>query len=94
MKYQNNNPLNLPNIEIVSAKVHEAWIKSKLAQGVTSRKSETGEEMMVPYNQLSEKCKDLDRNTVKAVYEAIISVGFSLDEEKEYSSAIGNRDTL
>jgi hypothetical protein len=61
----------LPDIEVVAAKVHEAWMESKRAQGVTSRKSETGEEMMVPYEQLSEQCKDLDRNTVRAVYEAI-----------------------
>jgi hypothetical protein len=61
----------LPDIEVVSAKVHEAWIESKRAQGVTSRKSETGEEMMVPYEQLSEPCKELDRNTVRAVYAAI-----------------------
>ena len=25
--------MNLPDIELVSAKVHEAWIASKLAQG-------------------------------------------------------------
>jgi RyR domain len=61
----------LPDVEVVAAKVHEAWMESKRAQGVTSRKSETGEEMMVPYEQLSEPCKDLDRNTVRAVYEAI-----------------------
>jgi hypothetical protein len=63
--------MTLPDIETVSAKVHEAWIDSKLKQGITSRKSESGEEMMVPYEQLSEPCKDLDRNTVKAVYAAI-----------------------
>ncbi len=61
----------LPDIEAVSAKVHEAWMESKRAQGVTSRKSETGEELMVPYDQLSEPAKDLDRGTVRAVYEAI-----------------------
>ena len=61
----------LPDIEVVSAKVHEAWMESKRAQGITSRRSEAGEEMMVPYEQLSEPCKDLDRNTVRAVYEAI-----------------------
>ena len=61
----------LPDIEVVSAKVHEAWMESKRAQGVTSRKSETGEELMVPYEQLSEPCKELDRATVRAVYEAI-----------------------
>ena len=61
----------LPDIEVVSAKVHEAWIESKRAQGLTSRRSETGEELMVPYEQLSEPAKELDRATVRAVYEAI-----------------------
>ena len=61
----------LPDIEVVSAKVHEAWMESKRAQGFTSRKSETGEELMVPYEQLSEAAKELDRESVRAVYEAI-----------------------
>jgi hypothetical protein len=61
----------LPDIETVSAKVHEAWMDSKRAQGVTTRKAEDGEELMAPYEQLSEKAKELDRGTVKAVYAAI-----------------------
>lgn len=61
----------LPDIELVSAKVHEAWMASKTAKGVTTRKSETDEELMVPYAQLSEAAKDLDRGSVKAVYNAI-----------------------
>lgn len=63
--------INLPDIELVSSKVHDAWMESKKSKGVTSRKSETGEELMVPYENLSESAKDLDRNTVKAIYEAI-----------------------
>ncbi len=63
--------MELPDIEIVAAKVHEAWMASKRKQNVTSRKAEDGEELMVPYEQLSEKAKDLDRETVKAVYAAI-----------------------
>lgn len=63
--------IKLPDIELVSAQVHAAWMKSKKSQGVSSRKSEDGEELMVPYEDLSEKAKDLDRNTVKAVYAAI-----------------------
>jgi hypothetical protein len=62
---------DLPDIEIVSAKVHDAWMESKRAEGVTSRKSEGGEELMVPYDQLSEAAKELDRGTVRAVYAAI-----------------------
>lgn len=63
--------IKLPDIELVSAQVHEAWMESKKAHGISSRKSEDGEELMVPYEKLSEKAKDLDRNTVKAVYAAI-----------------------
>lgn len=61
----------LPDIETVSAEVHQAWMESKHSAGVTSRKSETGEELMVPYERLSEVAKDLDRGTVRAVYRAI-----------------------
>ncbi|HKR02117.1 MAG TPA: RyR domain-containing protein [Pyrinomonadaceae bacterium] len=63
--------MNLPDIELVAEKVHEAWVESKRAQGITSRKSELGEELMVPYEQLSEAEKELDRATVRAVYAAI-----------------------
>lgn len=62
---------SLPDIELVSAKVHEAWMESKRRTGVESRKSESGEELMVPYEQLSDAAKDLDRGTVRAVYTAI-----------------------
>ena len=62
------------NIEAISAKVHEAWMYSKLEKGITTRKSESGEELMVPYNQLSESAKDLDRGSVRAVVEAIESL--------------------
>lgn len=63
--------MNLPDIEIVSAEVHAAWMESKHAQGVTTRKAEDGEELMAPYDQLTEKAKELDRGTVRAVYAAI-----------------------
>ena len=63
--------IELPDIEMVSATVHEAWMASKAALGVTSRKAEDGEELIVPYEQLSDKAKELDRGTVRAVYAAI-----------------------
>lgn len=63
--------MELPDIEIVAAEVHQAWIDAKLAQGISSRPAATGEEQMVPYTQLSEPLKELDRATVRAVYAAI-----------------------
>lgn len=65
--------MELPDIEVVSAKVHEAWMASKAAQGVTSRKAEDGEELIKPYDQLSDKAQELDRGTVRAVYAAILA---------------------
>lgn len=62
---------DLPDIEEVSAAVHEQWVATKLAQGVDSRRAEDGEELMVPYEQLSERAKELDRGTVRTVYAAI-----------------------
>ena len=67
--------MKLPDIEAASEEVHNEWMKSKRARGITSRKSEDGEELMVPYLKLSEKAKDLDRDTVKAVYAAIKKLG-------------------
>jgi RyR domain len=63
--------IELPDIEKVSSEVHKAWMESKKANGISSRKAEDGEELMVPYEQLSEKAKDLDRNTVRTVFAAI-----------------------
>ncbi len=78
--------MQLPDIEVVSAKVHEQWIQTKRDQKVTSRKSETGEELMVPYEELSEEAKDLDRNTVKTVYQAI--------RELSKSDSVSKQDLL
>lgn len=69
-------------IEKVSAAAHEGWMASKRAQGITSRKSEAGEEFMVPYEQLSEPAKDLDRGTVKAVLAAVAEAGYKIVPEE------------
>ena len=66
--------MDLPDIEVVAAKVHESWMNSKRKGGFTTRKSEAGEELMVPYEVLSEEAKELDRATVRAVYAAIEEV--------------------
>jgi hypothetical protein len=62
---------SLPDIEVVAAEVHASWMQGKLAQGITSRKAENGEELMVPYADLSEPQKEQDRSVVRTVYAAI-----------------------
>jgi len=66
--------MKLPDIEAVAAKVHEAWMQTKRARGIATRKSEAGEELMVDYELLSEEAKELDRSSVRAVYAAIESL--------------------
>jgi hypothetical protein len=70
-------------IENVSAAVHERWMETKTAHGITTRTSEGGEELMVPYDQLSEPAKDLDRGSVKAVLLALEKLGYVLIKKKE-----------
>jgi ribA/ribD-fused uncharacterized protein len=76
----------LPDVEVVSASVHAAWMESKRAQGVTSRMAEDGEELMVPYLQLSEKAKQLDSASVQTVYAAIAR------EERDQAAPAGEAD--
>jgi hypothetical protein len=65
----------LPDIEKVSELVHADWVNKKLAEGVTSRLAVWGEELVRPYSELSDRAKQLDRDTVVVVYEAIRQAG-------------------
>jgi len=68
--------MTLPNIETVAEQVHGMWMTEKIKNGITSRiAQETGEELMVPYAQLSEVAKEMDRAMVRMVYAAIIMAG-------------------
>lgn len=60
----------MSELEAISAKVHEQWMENKRKAGISSRRSESGEELMVPYDQLSEAAKELDRGSVRAVLSA------------------------
>lgn len=81
-------------IEEVSALVHEAWMTSKRESGVTSRLFESGEELMVPYDQLSESAKDLDRVTVQTVLDAADRIGLLRQEMAEEWSVVVGLDAL
>lgn len=63
-------------VEVLAEQAHEGWMSSKRALGIDSRCSETGEELMVPYAELSEPAKDLDRGAVRSVLAAIAGAGY------------------
>jgi len=66
----------MPRLERLAEEIHQKWIDTKLSQGISSRLAEDGEELMVPYSQLSEKAKQLDRNSVSAVLDALDTLGY------------------
>lgn len=74
-------------VEQLAEAVHEAWMVTKKDQGVTSRRSESGEELMVPYARLSEPAKDLDRGSVRAVLKAAESSGLVMVQLGELIAA-------
>lgn len=67
-------------IEVVSADMHGAWMDTKRSRGVESRKAENGEELMVPYHELSEGAKDLDRGSVKSVFASLVRLGYVINK--------------
>ncbi len=72
--------MQFPSVEKVAAEVHAAWMESKREQGIESHVDRlTGEELMRPYEELSERQKDVDRRTVVTVYKAILAV---LDQDR------------
>lgn len=83
--------LNLPEVETVAAKVHEAWMAEKTGTGVHSRVSPNGEELMVPYDRLSEEAKETNRKLVNTVYQAIEEL---TPEEQEAQQEVGAHSTL
>jgi hypothetical protein len=67
-----------PLVEAISEKVHEDWMAKKLADGITSRPSADGVEQMVPYGDLPDHLKELDRVTVRAVLSALDAAGYGV----------------
>jgi hypothetical protein len=62
--------MDLPPVEKVAALVHDAWTAGKRKTGIIHCLHQ-GEDLMVPYSELSDAAKDLDRATVLTVYRAI-----------------------
>lgn len=87
-------------IEWGAEAVHDAWLAAKRAEGFTSRISEDGEELMVPYGELSEAAKDLDRNSVRASLTAVcgeswrIVRGHKIGTEAEGHPGEGGREVI
>lgn len=70
-------------VERMAEAVHNAWMQHYLSLGYTSRKAEWGEEFMVPYDQLSDRGKDLDRMIMRAILASFGEQDLAVIEKKE-----------
>ena len=83
---ENPLPLNIPetDIELISRSVHDAWQQERRRQGwiygsITDRDQKT-HESMIPYDNLNEEEKELDRQTVRRVISMLFSLGYKIEK--------------
>lgn len=60
------------DVEIAAKAVHDRWVKNQKKAGETEHKSPDGkEDYMVPYDKLSDKSKEMDREAVRATLDTL-----------------------
>lgn len=65
-------------VEAMAEHAHNAWLFAYKRMGIKSRKSEWGEEFMVPFDKLSEAGQELDRVIMRAILVAMWRSGYSI----------------
>lgn len=70
---QQNKNLQLPEIEKVAVAQHNKWVASKKGQGHSTHEV-NGENLMVPYEDLSEAAKQACKDRTNMFYEAVSEV--------------------
>ena len=69
-------------LELLSEHVHNGWMDEKVRQGwIHGTELDEGSKRhssMVPYSDLSEEQKELDRRTVRETLKAILSLGYEV----------------
>ncbi len=89
------NPIDTSNIalseelteltEQLAKNTHEVWAKGRINDGWTfgTARDDTKKETpcLVPYEELSEKEKDFDRNTAIETIKLILSLGYKISKE-------------
>lgn len=69
-------------IERLAERMHEDWRAKKLKAGVHSRPDAvSGEELMVPYADLSEAAKTLNRDPARIAVETLTGLGYRIEKQ-------------
>lgn len=65
--------LEVPLVEEIAAKVHDAWAFEKRKQGKHQDHPD-----WIPYEELPDNVKEYDRTTVRTVLAALVQMGYAL----------------
>lgn len=69
-------------LEAISSKVHESWMRQRQAEGWTYGETYDREQkktpFMIPYEELPESEKEVDRATVRQTLAAAEALGYQL----------------
>lgn len=71
-------------IEPISKNIHEVWAEGRLSEGWnngTKQDKTKRHPSIVPYEELPESEKDVDRNTVTQTIKCLIHMGFQITKE-------------
>lgn len=80
MKAKDPISTTLPDVNAVASVIHAAHVKDNKDAGKFTEKLPSGEDVMVPYEQLSDSAKLPWQAQVKAVYAAIDQVAAEEEE--------------
>ena len=73
-------------LERLSENTHEVWAATRIAQGWTygpTRDDATKKHpCLIPYSQLTEAEKELDRGTARETLKVILSLGYKIEDPK------------
>lgn len=72
--------------ETLSEKVHDRWAMERMKAGWTWGKTRCDEKLtspnLIPYHELPEQEKDIDRASVETVLKLLISSGYTIDSKQ------------
>jgi hypothetical protein len=69
----------------LAADTHQSWMDTNARNGVTSRLSSlTGEEQMVPFDQLSDPVKQFDYDLIDTILASLVRRGYRTERVDEY----------
>ncbi len=87
-------------IEVIAENVHDVWAEGRIAEGWTYGEKKDGERrttpLLVPYGDLPENEKEVDRATVRETLRILLSLGYRIirDDSTKLEEALEEKAAI